>query len=225
MQRFAARFFKLIPGSANSKKYLKFAYFKFMAAVGVPQFPALDNLDRKLLGYLKHREGVFIEAGANDGISQSNTWFLETYRGWSGLLVEPVPSLARMARRFRRAKVFNVALGPIGSDGQKLTLFENDLQTTPVKGAGSKTDSNQIDAPLRSLSSLLDEAGIDKVDLFSLDVERYEIEVLKGLDFARHRPKFILVETAKLDEVTNLLAPYYVLRENFDDWNYLFEAK
>ena len=33
--------------------------------------------------------GVFVEAGAVDGVTNSNTLFFERYLGWSGLLVEP----------------------------------------------------------------------------------------------------------------------------------------
>ena len=39
--------------------------------------PALNGLDNKLEGYLNYKNGFFIEAGANDGYSQSNTNYLE----------------------------------------------------------------------------------------------------------------------------------------------------
>lgn len=42
-----------------------------------------------LLKYLNYDSGFFIEAGANDGIKQSNTYFYEIEKGWKGLLVEP----------------------------------------------------------------------------------------------------------------------------------------
>ena len=50
--------------------------------------PALNDLDRKLEKYLNYRDGYFIECGANDGYSQSNTYFLEKKLNWRGLLVE-----------------------------------------------------------------------------------------------------------------------------------------
>ena len=37
--------------------------------------------------------GTFIEAGAFDGIFFSNTLYLELFRSWSGLLVEPHPDM------------------------------------------------------------------------------------------------------------------------------------
>ena len=36
--------------------------------------------------------------------------------------------------------------------------------------------------------------NFDKIDFFSLDVEGYEMEVLKGIDFTKHTPTFILIE-------------------------------
>jgi len=46
----------------------------------------------------------------------------------------------------------------------------------------------------RALSSLLDELNITRIDFWSLDVEGHEIEVLKGVDFKRHRPKYVVIE-------------------------------
>ena len=73
--------------------------------------PALHGIDRELASRLGSG-GFFVEAGAFDGYTQSNTYFLERARGWRGLLIEPVPALAREARRERRrSTVVNCALG------------------------------------------------------------------------------------------------------------------
>ena len=36
-------------------------------------------------------KGVFIDIGANDGVSLSNSYFFENDRGWTGVCVEPQP--------------------------------------------------------------------------------------------------------------------------------------
>ena len=38
-------------------------------------------------------DGVFVDIGAHDGITLSNTWFFENYLGWTGYCFEPNPSL------------------------------------------------------------------------------------------------------------------------------------
>ena len=62
----------------------------------------LDKLDVKLEQYVDFDNGFFIEAGANDGIKQSNTLYFEKYRNWRGLLIEPIPELAMKCRKNRR---------------------------------------------------------------------------------------------------------------------------
>jgi len=48
-------------------------------------FPhGLNDLDRKLAKHLNWTGGTFIEAGANDGLTQSNTYWFERFRGWTG---------------------------------------------------------------------------------------------------------------------------------------------
>ncbi len=44
-------------------------------------------VDRILGG---RRNGIFVDVGGYDGVTGSNTLFLEQYRGWKGVLVEPV---------------------------------------------------------------------------------------------------------------------------------------
>ena len=50
----------------------------------------LNNLDLKLEKYLNYNNGFFIELGANDGISQSNTYYFEKNKNWNGVLIEPI---------------------------------------------------------------------------------------------------------------------------------------
>jgi hypothetical protein len=43
--------------------------------------------------------------------------------------------------------------------------------------------------------------------LLSLDVEGFEISVLQGLDFERHRPRHICLEVRQSEEVSAFLKP------------------
>ena len=47
---------------------------------------------------------------------------------------------------------------------------------------------------MRTLAALIAEAGLEAIDFLKIDVEGAEAEVLAGMDFARHRPRVILLE-------------------------------
>ncbi len=166
--------------------------------------PALHELDTKLSAIIGCDRGFFVEAGAHDGFTQSNTYWLERFRNWRGLLVEPMPELAAEARLSRPgARVVQCALAPAGASGPVRMRF-GDLMST-VDGAREPEWTNagtilgwrdpyEIDVQARTLSSLLDEMDAPEVDLLSLDVEGFEGPALSGLDLDRHAPRFVLVE-------------------------------
>ena len=49
-----------------------------------------DNFIDQVIFKSKLRDGFFIEAGADDLMTDSNTLFFELERGWTGILVEPL---------------------------------------------------------------------------------------------------------------------------------------
>ena len=186
---------------------------------------ALGGLDDKLAPYLNFREGVFIEAGANDGVSQSNTYYLEKTLGWSGVLVEPVPRLFNKCRKNRRrSRVFNCALVSPESAGTGVMICDKGdrgLLSCVATGEGA-TEGAPSEVVGRTLTSVLEAAGLSRVDFFSLDVEGYELEVFKGLALARFAPRHILVETARVEKVDDVLCPAYerIAQLTFHDYLY-----
>jgi FkbM family methyltransferase len=146
--------------------------------------------------------GFFVEVGANHPTYASQTWHLEQ-AGWTGVLVEPQPDLAAKLAATRTAKVFAVACASPQEAGRLLPLH--------VAGPLSSLDPSQmapgaraervIMVPVRTLDDVLDEAKAPApIDFLSVDVEGHEIKVLLGFDFARWRPRLILIE----DHVGNL---------------------
>lgn len=187
----------------------------------------LEDLDLKLLRYVDKRDGVFIEAGANDGLTQSNTAYLERYRGWRGLLVEPIPELAARCRRNRpRSIVEQCALVPLGREGGVADMTYCNLMSI-VSGARGSSDADRehvqrgqkflaesdvvrsVQVPTACLDTLLARHGIAQVDLLSLDVEGFEPQALAGLDLDRIAPTWILVEANDVSAVEAVIRPRY----------------
>lgn len=188
---------------------------------------ALNELDKKLAQYVNMRGGFFVEAGANDGVRQSNTLYFEKYLGWQGLLVEPIPDLAEKCRRNRPGCVVEqCALVSNSYPYDTIEMRYCDLMSV-VRGAmksRQKEDAHllagqqflregeqvrAVTVPARTLSDILDTHGISHVDLLSLDVEGYEPQVLKGLDLDRHSPKFMLIEARCQKEIESIIDDHY----------------
>lgn len=204
-----------------------------------PPSYSLGELDRKLLRWIDYRRGFFIEAGANDGIAQSNTLFFERHRGWKGLLVEPIPELAGRCRRNRPACIVeNVALIAAGDPRTVVPMHFCNLMSL-VKGAMKsdeadrahvergralqQVESYEIDVPARTLDAVLAAHGIDQVDLFSLDVEGYELEVLKGM--TRVKPRYMLIEARDRPAIEAWLAPSYEVVADLSYHDVLFRRR
>lgn len=229
---------------ARARPYLRYALARGKAAFGVDHFPGRGALDQRVLAHLGgKRGGVFIEAGAYDGVDQSNTWHLERRLGWHGLLVEPIPEMAALCRRFRRAPVEACALGSFAQEGSALRLRFGGLMTTAegatprrLHGGSVTTHAEQgaaaagrsgydFDAPIVALSTLIDRHALGPVDLLSLDVEGLEESVLGGLDLARHRVDHILIETTNPQLVATILGERYALVARLANHDYLFRRQ
>lgn len=216
---------------------------KLFELLGLPRYsrPALNDIDRKLERHLSFDGGYFVEAGANDGYAQSNTYYLERFRGWSGVLVEPLPELyGRCVRERPRSKVFSCALVARDYEPTMVPMLTAGLMSL-VRGAqkspeadaehcrqGARiqnTEVSEIEVPARTLTSVLDEAGAGRIDLLSLDVEGYELDVLNGLDLSRYRPRHILVEARFREEIDALLLPSYDVVDELSHHDVLYRAR
>ncbi|AFY54494.1 methyltransferase, FkbM family [Rivularia sp. PCC 7116] len=188
--------------------------------------------------------GFFIEAGANNGFSESNTYYLERFRNWKGILIEPIPHLYQECVKERqKSQVFNCAL--VSQDfsdseiemmyGHTMSLVkgafdDENIESERVAFAGRKLGFTPytIKVPARTLTSILDEANVGKIDFFSLDVEGFELNALQGLDFEKYRPEFMLVECLNeqsFQEIEAYIADYYDLFEKASQVDYLFKIK
>ena len=199
--------------------------------------PALFGMDRRLAELMPEPGGTFLEAGAHDGYTQSNTYFLERHRGWSGVLVEPVPELrAKCERRRPRARVLGCALvGPEHPDPD-ITIHFGDLMSTVgvsdhaaggLAVAGRRAYSMPV--PARTLSAVLDEAAIGALDVLVLDLEGHELEALRGLDLERHTPRYIMLETlhrgVQQPALDAALASRYEFTEALSDYDLLYRRR
>ena len=189
------------------------------------KFNALNQLDKKMLEFINYENGYFIECGANDGVDQSNTWYFEKILNWSGILIEPLNKQFQELKknRSKKNKFFNLAL--CSSEAENILLMEdNDLQSKSIIDSSKTVKSNFESVNSQTLTKVLDEISApDLIDFFSLDVEGFEHQVIKGINFDKYNFKYFLIET-KNDEVINfLINKNYILIKKFSFHDLLFK--
>lgn len=205
---------------------------------------ALNNLDRKLEKYLDYRNGFFIELGANDGLTQSNTLSLEEKKNWRGLLIEPIPHQFLSCCHYRSKvgnKIFCNACVPFDFKEKYVDIeyanlmsvssnLDHDLNDTQnfLKIGRDHLDNNAknitFGASPATLTHLLEVADAPKfIDLLSLDVEGAELSVLKGINFKKYNFKYLLIESRKIERIIEFLSPHdYEVIEKLSYHDYLF---
>nr|WP_319393027.1 FkbM family methyltransferase [uncultured Desulfobacter sp.] len=190
--------------------------------------PSYNNIENQLQEFLP-KKGFYIEAGAVDGVFESNTYFLDEILGWHGILIEPMPDMfKRLSFNRKNAYKFNCAI--VANESENMVLMENKHAMSAIEtrsnDAGRKNEMLQVRG--RTITSILDEVKPDHIDFFSLDVEGYELEVLKGLNFEKYKPKYLLIEClddTKFAKVDQYISDKYILTDKLSYRDFLFKLK
>ena len=203
----------------------------------------LNKLDAKLEQFIDYEEGYFVELGANDGVTQSNTKYFELFKNWKGVLIEPTINKYEDCKRNRnkRSHVVNAACVSFSNQENTVNLVYSNLMTTTLNTESDLTDLGahlkrgrtflepkvsqfHFQARARTLNSILEEVNApSRIDLLSLDVEGSEIEVLKGINHNQFRFSFICIECRDLPKMKEyLLSLNYVLKTQLSEHDYLF---
>lgn len=138
--------------------------------------------------------GFFVEFGAADGVTFSNTYWLEREKKWFGLLCEPDPRHEIVSRS--NCIIERCAVGPKGvvKLGQCKEPQLSGVKRKPLPYESEVRAICFFDVMSMPLSELLERHSIWRVDVLSIDVEGSEIEAWKSLDLDRWRPRLVIVE-------------------------------
>lgn len=179
------------------------------------RFAESSELHIGLKNELAHiKNGIFFEAGANDGILFSCTAYLERYLGWKGLLVEAVPHKFVECVRNRPGSIVEHC-GLVGVDFNEPfveIIYAGLMSIAPqissetaeahqeigggfLLGTEQKIAGQIFAAPARTLEQVLKKHALRRIDLMVLDLEGAEIEVLRSVDFGEYQIQRILLET------------------------------
>uniref|UniRef100_A0A1B6CJ41 Methyltransferase FkbM domain-containing protein n=1 Tax=Clastoptera arizonana TaxID=38151 RepID=A0A1B6CJ41_9HEMI len=136
---------------------------------------------KQILKYKKN--GFFVECGAMDGETRSNTLYFERYLNWTGLLIEADPlNFGEMMLKNRRAWLSPTCL----SKTQYPTIVSFKQQYNQGKISDEtvgSTKPDHVDVQCFPFYTYMLAMNITNVDYFSLDVEGDELDVLKTIPF------------------------------------------
>ena len=222
------------------------AYFKKYRNRNKKHYYSIHGLDQKIERYLPQKNGFYVELGANDGVSQSNTLYFERYKNWKGVLVEPTPHnyLKCLSNRSKDNYIACNACVSFDYKDRFVEILFSNLMTSslglesdiqdPASHANAGTQFLEGDervfsfgAVAKTLNQILIEANApQKIDFLSLDVEGVEIEVLKGVDHSKFRFQYMCIECQDLEKLKSYLQQYdYELIEQLSYHDYLFKDK
>lgn len=145
--------------------------------------------------------GFFVEFGATDGITSSNTYLLEKHFAWTGILAEPARRFGDQLRTNRSVSISNECVWK--ESGKNLLFLEAkvpELSTLSIfRGADlnrrSQKKAASYEVKTITLEDLLRRFNAPRViDFISIDTEGSEFEILQAFDFSKHVFNAICVE-------------------------------
>ena len=151
-----------------------------------------------ILEYFKDKRGTFIDIGANDGSTLSNTRALAEL-GWRGVFVEPSPkSFEMLKKNYEGLKGFyfyNVALGD--HNGNAILQESSSLLTSADVGLVSTFEASEmqrfksictyeaVTVKMFKWKTFLNRLQVKAFDFVSLDVEGFELHILPDMDLSK----------------------------------------
>ena len=143
--------------------------------------------------------GFFIDIGAGDGITLSNTYYFERSLGWTGICFEPNPTVFESLQQNRKCLCINGAVSDRKGEARFLKIDGYSEMLSGLVGKYEPLHVTRIEreltvyggtrreimVPCYELNEILAKNGVSHVDYLSIDTEGSEFDILKSLDFKR----------------------------------------
>lgn len=177
------------------------------------------------------RTGYFLDFGAFDGKTISNTYALEKDLGWKGICVEPNPRYYPQVCECRNVICVNVALWRTSReqlrfvDAHGLSAIESFKSGDINSDRRAQATKSVIEVDTLNPNELLERFNAPKlIDYLTLDVEGAEFDILSALDLKTYHIALMTIEhnhdTPRQQQIRDYLAQfgYEVVQNRNDDF-------
>jgi FkbM family methyltransferase len=155
----------------------------------------------------KIHKPTYLDIGAHHPFFLSNTARMYI-NGSTGINIEPDPSLIAAFKKYRKRDVnLNIAISEKNEKKTFYIMSSPTLNTFSLEEAHKNEKINNIsiaqtiEIESYNLEYILNKYHNNKMpDLLTIDVEGYELNILKSVDLFKYRPKVICVEAYDAEE-------------------------
>tara|TARA_E500000178_G_scaffold340834_1_gene384031 strand:+ start:3020 stop:3763 length:744 start_codon:yes stop_codon:yes gene_type:complete len=184
----------------NKKSPFKYLYFFINIILSSFRYNksfSQGSMDLILDHIFKTRKGFYVDVGCQHPIRNNNTYLLYK-KNWSGINIDLDTLNIDLFNYFRKNDInINAA---VSDKVEEVDLYYYH-QKSPINTLNKDVSLRQnakvekkIKIQTNTLSNIFKELSIKKIDLLTIDVEGYELKVLKGLNFEKYHPSVIVVE-------------------------------
>lgn len=153
--------------------------------------------------------GYFVDIGAHDGITFSNSKFFEE-QGWDGVCVEPNPIIFNKLQSLRNVKCVKKALSDKQGTSQFFQILKgpdmlsglvDEFSQRGIKNIHNSlqnldTEYNYIEVETDLFDNIVDQT---EIDFLSIDTEGNELKILQTINFNKYNIKIITLENNEYD--------------------------
>jgi FkbM family methyltransferase len=195
------------------KKLVAFVCFLVMPFMGFSTYHSQCQQDQIIHEkfFWNSPAGTFVDIGAHNGITFSNTCFFEKELGWTGICIEPIPEVFEQLIVNRKCHCIQGCITDYSGEGKFFRVKSPITHVEMLSGLAKKynpTHFNRMHFELSQsggsvetinvkcyvLHEVLEQKGITHVNLLSIDTEGGEFEILSSIDFSKFQVDVITVE-------------------------------
>lgn len=161
-----------------------------------------NNEDLIIRDFIQDRQdGFYLDVGCAWASRNSTTFYLEKHLGWTGIGVDAVAEYAPLWEKERpNSKFFNLLISD-HSDTED-TFYRarwSGVSSARKDMVEGKYKYREIKVPTVTINKLLEDNGVEKIDVMSMDIEGFQMTALKAFDIEKYKPDLVVIEAYRPD--------------------------